>query len=151
MWWTIRNGCFEKCPSWNDCSHFVCPPSAIARLWEQTQGGLPSTGLIERLDFQEDLKPTSALTPEKSIPGSALCQNQRFRLRCLWWCWWDCSLLQFSTSSSTVQISAASSFVESSAVIPASMLSSSFFTPTAPAVAIIVCPLSSNPITNLLR
>lgn len=75
MWWTTRNGCFEKCPSWNDCSHFVCSPSAIARMWEQTQGGLLSTGLIEHLDFQEDLKPSSARTPEKSLPGSALCHN----------------------------------------------------------------------------
>lgn len=46
-----------------DCCHSVCPQPATVPRWEQTQGGLPSAGLVEHLDFQEALKPTS-------IPGS---------------------------------------------------------------------------------
>lgn len=70
-WWTTGNGCFEKCLSWNDGSHCVCPLSAMVRRQEQMQGGLLSTGLIDGLNLQEDLKATSALTA-KSFPGSHL-------------------------------------------------------------------------------
>lgn len=39
-----------------------------------------STGLIVCLNFQEDLKPTSALTPQKSSPGSHLHDSLRAQL-----------------------------------------------------------------------
>lgn len=63
-----------------DSSYSVCPPSAVVRRWEQLQGGLLSTGLIDGLNFQEDLKP-SALTT-KSCPGPHQHHNLRAQLRC---------------------------------------------------------------------
>lgn len=46
------------------------PPSATVRRRQQMQGGLLSTGLIDGLNSQEDLKPTSALTTFELSYGS---------------------------------------------------------------------------------
>lgn len=52
----------------------------MVRGQEQVQGGLLSTGLIDGLSFQEDLKATSALTA-KSFPGSHLHRHLGAQLR----------------------------------------------------------------------